>query len=147
MVYLLMVNNMVYISKNTNDTLNIGKELAKRLMGGEVIALYGDLGVGKTHLISGLAQGLDFRGQTSSPTFAIVNEYRGGRLPLFHFDMYRISGWEDLETTGFFDYSEEGGVIATEWSENIEAALPENHIKITISRIDDNTREITVEGF
>ena len=145
-VYLYLVSNMVYISESTNDTLNIGKELAERLTGGEVIALYGDLGVGKTHLISGLAQGLGFQGETSSPTFAIVNEYRGGRLPLFHFDMYRISGWEDLETTGFFDYSEEGGIIATEWSENIEAALPENHIKITISRIDDNTREITVEG-
>ena len=137
---------MVYISNNTVDTVNIGKQLASALKGGEVIALYGDLGVGKTHLISGLAEGLGFEGETSSPTFAIVNEYRGGRLPLFHFDMYRISGWEDLETTGFFDYQEECGVIATEWSENIEAALPENHIKITISRIDDETREINVEG-
>ncbi len=137
---------MVYISKGTIDTLNIGKKLAEKLHGGEVIALYGDLGVGKTHFISGLAQGLGFNGETSSPTFAIVNEYRGGRLPLFHFDMYRICGWEDLETTGFFDYSEEGGVVATEWSENIEAALPEGHIKITITRIDDETREINVEG-
>ncbi len=137
---------MVYTSNSTTDTLSIGKELAKSLKGGEVIALYGDLGVGKTHLISGIAEGLGFKGETSSPTFAIVNEYRGGRLPLFHFDMYRISGWEDLETTGFFVYSEEGGVIATEWSENIEAALPQNHIKITLTRIDDQTREISVEG-
>ena len=136
---------MVYISKATKDTLNIGKQIAATLQGGEVIALYGDLGVGKTHLISGIAEGLGFSGETSSPTFSIVNEYRGGRLPLFHFDMYRISGWEDLETTGFFDYQEEGGVVATEWSENIEAALPENYIKITISRIDDETREINVE--
>lgn len=136
---------MVYISKSTNDTLNIGKKIADTLRGGETIALYGDLGVGKTHLISGLAEGLGFTGETSSPTFAIVNEYRGGRLPLFHFDMYRISGWEDLETTGFFDYQEEGGVVATEWSENIEAALPENHIKVTITRIDDEFREIKVE--
>ena len=136
---------MVYISKATKDTLNIGKQIATTLQGGEVIALYGDLGVGKTHLISGIAEGLGFSGETSSPTFSIVNEYRGGRLPLFHFDMYRISGWEDLETTGFFDYQEEGGVVATEWSENIEAALPESYIKITISRIDDETREINVE--
>lgn len=136
---------MVYISKSTNDTLNIGKKIADTLRGGETIALYGDLGVGKTHLISGLAEGLGFTGETSSPTFAIVNEYRGGRLPLFHFDMYRISGWEDLETTSFFDYQEEGGVVATEWSENIEAALPENHIKVTITRIDDEFREIKVE--
>lgn len=136
---------MVYISGSTKDTLNIGKQIADTLSGGETIALYGDLGVGKTHLIAGIAEGLGFSGETSSPTFAIVNEYRGGRLPLFHFDMYRISGWDDLETTGFFDYQEEGGVVATEWSENIEAALPENHIKITISRIDDETREIKVE--
>lgn len=136
---------MVYISKGTKDTLNIGKQIASTLQGGEVIALYGDLGVGKTHLISGIAEGLGFSGETSSPTFSIVNEYRGGRLPLFHFDMYRISGWEDLETTGFFDYQEEGGVVATEWSENIEAALPENYIKITLTRIDDETREINVE--
>ncbi len=137
---------MVYISKNTQDTINIGKEISKCLHGGECIALYGELGVGKTHLISGLALGLGYEGETSSPTFAIVNEYRGGRLPIFHFDMYRISGWEDLESTGFFDYQEEGGIIATEWSENIEAALPENHIKITVTRIDNNTREICVEG-
>lgn len=136
---------MVYISKSTKDTLNIGKQIADALRGGETIALYGDLGVGKTHLISGIAEGLGFSGETSSPTFAIVNEYRGGRLPLFHFDMYRISGWDDLETTGFFDYLEEGGIVATEWSENIESALPENHIKIIISRIDDETREIKVE--
>lgn len=145
MLYCILVSKMVYYSKSTLDTINIGKEIANKLTGGEVIALYGDLGVGKTHLISGIAEGLGFNGETSSPTFAIVNEYRGGRLPLFHFDMYRISGWDDLETTGFFDYQEEGGIIATEWSENIEAALPENYIKITISRIDDETREITVE--
>jgi len=136
---------MLFISKSVNDTLSIGKQIAEGLHGGEIIALYGDLGVGKTHLVSGIAEGLGFTGETSSPTFAIVNEYRGGRLDLFHFDMYRISGWEDLETTGFFDYQDESGVIASEWSENIESALPENYIKVTITRIDDETREIRVE--
>ena len=131
---------------NENETIKLGKEIADKLTGGEVIALYGDLGVGKTHLICGIAEGLGFEGETSSPTFSIVNEYIGGRLSLYHFDMYRISGWEDLYSTGFFEYMESGGVVCTEWSENIEGALPENTIRITISRIDESKREIDIIG-
>ena len=99
--------------------------------------------VDKEHLE--IAKGLDFDGQVTSPTFALINEYRGGRLPLFHFDMYRISNWEELYTTGFFEYREEGGVIAVEWSENIEAALPEETIVVSFFRIDDMTRKITID--
>ena len=119
---------------------------AKTLKGGEVIAFRGGMGMGKTHFTRGLAKGLGYTGDVSSPTFAIVNEYRGGRLPLFHFDMYRIEGWEDLDSCGFFDYMEENGVIAAEWSENIDGALPENTIYITLEATDENSRKITVEG-
>ena len=92
-----------------------------------------------------LALGLGFTGEVSSPTFAIINEYLGGRLNLYHFDMYRVNSWEDLYSTGFFDYLQEGGVLAVEWSENIESALPDDTIRVKIERIDDNVRRITVE--
>lgn len=112
-----------------------------------VIAMTGDLGAGKTAFTRGLARGLGYSGEISSPTFAIVHEYIGGRLPLYHFDMYRISGWDDLYSTGFFDYMEEKCVIAVEWSENIAAALPQEHVTVDIRRGDKNDdRIITIGG-
>ena len=134
------------ITKSPRDTEAFAEELAKQLVGGEVIAFRGSMGMGKTCFTRGLARGLGFTGQVNSPTFALVNEYIGGRLPLYHFDMYRIEGWEDLFSCGFFDYKESGGVIAAEWSENIEGALDENTIFVEIERIDDTTRQITVSG-
>lgn len=136
----------VFNSESYNQTKEIGKKIAGFLKPFDCIAFRGGMGMGKTCLISGIAEGLGFMGEVSSPTFAIVNEYRGGRLDLFHFDMYRVTGWEDLLTTGFFDYSEEGGVLAVEWSENIENALPENTITVTIEKLKENSRVITVEG-
>lgn len=134
-----------FVSNSAADTFEIGRRLADCLKGGEVIAMEGDLGMGKTCLTSGIAAGLGYTGETSSPTFALVNEYIGGRLPLYHFDMYRVEGWEDLYSTGFFDYLESGGVLAVEWSENIAAALPDNTLHIVISRVDDNTRVIKTD--
>ena len=87
-----------------------------------------------------------FTAEVTSPTFALINEYLGGRLPLYHFDMYRISGWEDLYSTGFFEYLEQGGVIAAEWSENIENALPENTVTVSFKALGDEKREITING-
>lgn len=136
--------NNVYISNSPADTKNIARELSKTLCGGEVIAFFGDLGSGKTCFVSGLAEGLGYKGEVSSPTFAIVNEYSGGMLNLFHFDMYRITGWNDLYSTGYFEYSESDGVLAVEWSENIENALPKNAIRITFKTLSDTKREITV---
>ena len=132
------------ISKSTEDTEKIGENFGKTLNGGVVIAFRGGLGMGKTCFTRGLAKGLGCTEQVTSPTFALINEYLSGRIPLYHFDMYRISGWEDLYSTGFFDYIEDGGVIAAEWSENIENALPDNTIYVTINKIDDNTREIII---
>lgn len=137
--------NNVFISNSPAKTKRIAANLAGTLQGGEVIAFYGDLGQGKTCFVTGLAEGLGFKGEVSSPTFAIINEYIGGRLNLYHFDMYRVSGWDDLYSTGYFEYMESGGVLAVEWSENIEAALPDDTIRITIKRIDETTREITID--
>ena len=136
----------VYITNSPEETEELGLKLAKSLKGGEVVAFRGGLGMGKTCFTRGLARGLGFKGDVTSPTFALINEYIGGRLPLYHFDMYRISGWEDLYSTGFFDYIEQGGVIAAEWSENIENALPESTVTVTFVCLDDNKREVTVNG-
>ncbi len=135
-----------FISKSPEDTQKIGMSLGEKIKDGVVIAFRGGLGMGKTCFTRGLAQGLGSTDTVTSPTFALINEYLSGRLPLYHFDMYRISGWEDLYSTGFFDYIEQGGVLACEWSENIENALPENTIFVEFERIDDTTRQITITG-
>ena len=133
-----------YISNCPEKTEEIAFHLAETLKGGEVIAFTGDLGAGKTCFTRGLARGLDFKGAVTSPTFALVNEYIGGKFPLYHFDMYRINSWDDLYSTGFFDYLD-NGIIAAEWSENIAAALPDNTIFVNIEKIDENTRKITID--
>ena len=135
-----------FTSNTPQETEFIAARFAQTLKGGEVIAFHGDLGMGKTCFIRGLAGGLGYMGEVTSPTFALINEYRGGRLDLFHFDMYRIESWEDLYSTGYFDYITYGGVVAIEWSENIEAALSENTIYVTLEQIDDTKRVITICG-
>ena len=135
----------VYFSNSANDTENIACEFAKTVEGGTVIAMKGDLGAGKTCFARGFAKGMDFYGDVNSPTFAIVNEYLGGRLPVYHFDMYRVSGWDDLFSTGYFEYMESGGVLIIEWSENIESALPDDVVTVTIEKIDEQKRKISVE--
>lgn len=134
----------VFVSNSREETVAIGEKLAKALTGGEVIAFRGDLGSGKTCFTSGLALGLGFEGDVTSPTFALINEYIGGRLPLYHFDMYRISSWDELYSSGFFDYIEQGGVVAAEWSENIENALPDNTIYVIFEKTGENSRKITI---
>ena len=134
-----------FISNNVNQTEDLGKRIASVLKGDEVIAMFGDLGAGKTAFTRGLACGLDFVEGVSSPTFAIVNEY-SGKFNIYHFDMYRITTEDDLYSTGFYDYLD-NGVLVIEWSENIEYALDENTIRITINKTDDeNTRIFTIEG-
>ncbi len=142
----VIYNMKEYISESPFDTEKEAENLATLLKGGEVIAFRGDLGAGKTCFTRGLAKGLGFKGTVNSPTFALVNEYIGGRLPLYHFDMYRVNSWEDLYSTGFFDYMDMGGVIAAEWSENIDGALGENTIYVTIEKIDENRRKIQICG-
>ena len=127
------------------ETIAFAEKVGRKLSGGDVIAYRGGLGAGKTTFTRGLAIGMGLPDEVSSPTFSLVNEYRG-ELTLYHFDMYRILNEEALETTGFYDYMDDSSVIAVEWSENIEGCLPDNTIYIDIERISDNVRRITVKG-
>ena len=133
-----------FISKSPEETEKIGQQLGEQINCGQVIAFQGGLGMGKTCFTRGLAKGLGSDDTVTSPTFALINEYPSGRIPLYHFDMYRISGWEDLYSTGYFDYAESGGILAVEWSENIEAALDEKTIFVTFTRTGETSRTITV---
>ena len=133
-----------YFSNSPQDTEKIAEDFAKGLLGGEVVAFIGNLGMGKTCFTRGLAKGLGFSGEVTSPTFALVNEYRDGRLDIFHFDMYRVEGWEDLYSTGYFDYLDEGGVTVIEWSENISSALDDDTIYINIVSTGENSRRIII---
>ena len=134
----------VCLSDSEAQTQALGAQLAEQLQPGDVLALYGGLGMGKTAFVRGIAAGLGLRAEVSSPTFALVHDY-GGKPPLIHFDMYRVSGWDDLYSTGFFDYLEAGAILVIEWSENIEAALPDNAVRIHFSRTGDQQRKIEIE--
>ena len=134
------------ISHSPIETEEIGAKFSNLLEPGDVIAYKGGLGMGKTCFTRGVAKGLGYSGNVTSPTFDLINEYIGGRLSLYHFDMYRIESWEDLYSCGFFEYIESEGIVAVEWSENIENALPESTYFIEINRIDDTTREIIIRG-
>ena len=138
---------MEYISNSAQETEALGERLAARLRPGDVIAYTGDLGAGKTAFTRGLARGLGCRGRVTSPTFTIVNEYEGP-TPLFHFDMYRLSGSEDLFDIGWEDYLDRGGVCAVEWSEQVEDALPEDTVTVSLARHPDQEswRIITIKG-
>lgn len=130
------------------ETEALGARLAAALTPGAVVAYRGGLGMGKTAFTRGLARGLGYKGCVTSPTFTIVNEYEGGRLPLFHFDMYRLEGADALFDIGWEDYLDRGGVCAVEWSELAEEALPPETVFVTIARSPeaDNSRVITIEG-
>ena len=134
-----------FITNSPAETENLGAALGKLLPAGTVLAYRGDLGAGKTAFTRGLARGLGCNELVTSPTYTIVNEYLGGRLPLFHFDMYRLRSSEDLWDIGWEDYLERGGVCAVEWSENVADAL-EDALTITIEKLGETSRRITLEG-
>ena len=136
---------MEYITHTSEETEAIGAALGKILTPGTVIAYEGDLGAGKTAFTRGLARGLGCTDIVTSPTYTIVNEYLSGRLPLFHFDMYRLRSSDDLFDIGWEDYLERGGVCAVEWSENVTEAL-EDPITVNIEKTGEDSRRITVEG-
>ena len=136
---------MEFITKSPEETEALGAALGKRLPAGTVIAYRGDLGAGKTAFTRGLARGLGCTEQVTSPTYTIVNEYLGGRLPLFHFDMYRLTSSDDLWDIGWEDYLDRSGICAVEWSENVADAM-EDPLNITIEKLGEDTRRITLEG-
>ena len=136
---------MEFITTSPRDTEAVGVALGKILPAGTVLAYEGDLGAGKTAFTRGVAKGLGATEQVTSPTYTIVNEYLSGRLPLFHFDMYRLASADDLWDIGWEDYLERGGVCAVEWSENVRDAL-DNPVFVRIEKLGDETRRITLEG-
>ena len=136
---------MQYITNSPAETEAIGAALGKIIKAGTVIAYRGDLGAGKTAFTRGLARGLGCTELVTSPTYTIVNEYLGGRLPLFHFDMYRLRSSDDLWDIGWEDYLERHGVCAVEWSENVRDAM-EDAISVTIEKLGEDSRRITIEG-
>ena len=138
---------MTYITNSPEETEALGRRLAARLAPGTVIAYTGDLGAGKTAFTRGLARGLGITAPVTSPTFTIVNEYESGRLPLFHFDLYRLGSPEELFDIGWEDYLDRGGVCAVEWSENAGDALEADCLRVDLRRGDrDTQRRVTIEG-
>ncbi len=138
---------MEFITHSPEETRTLGARLADVLTGGEVVDFTGDLGAGKTYFVSGMAQALVIEDRVTSPTFTIVNEYEGGRLPLFHFDMYRLGSADELFHIGWEDYLARGGVCAVEWSENVAEAIEPDAIRVSILRgEDENSRIIRIEG-
>ena len=138
---------MEYVTNSPRETEDVGAQLAGRLGPGAVVAFTGDLGAGKTAFVRGMARGLGIEDRVTSPTFTIVNEYEGGRLPLFHFDMYRLGSSEELFDIGWEDYLARGGVCAVEWSENIDDALEGGCVRVDIRRGgSDDQRFITITG-
>ena len=138
---------MEYLSHSETETEAAGQALAAKLRPGDVVAYRGDLGAGKTAFTRGLARGLGCHGRVTSPTFTIVNEYEGP-TPLFHFDLYRLGGEEELWDIGWEDYLARNGVCAVEWSEIAPGALPENTVYVTLRRRPgaEEEREILGEG-
>lgn len=148
---------MEFISRSAEDTEKFAESLAARLLACEkyreedgvfrcTVALYGGMGMGKTVFVRGFARGAGYGGEVTSPTFAIVHEYLGGSVPVYHFDMYRVTGEMSLYSTGYYDYTDSGGFIVTEWSENIDTFIEEDAVKIEISPAEDeNSRIIHVK--
>ena len=133
-----------YITDSYEETVALGKEIGESLDKGSVVAFIGGLGMGKTAFTTGLALGLGIDADVSSPTFAVCNTYIGNENTLYHFDMYRVDGWDDLYSTGFFDFLNTDCFMAVEWSENIYGALPDDTLMVKIEKISDNSRRFKI---
>ncbi len=132
----------IFTAKSLADTEEIAKQIAEKVKNGGFLALYGGMGAGKTSFVRGLVKALcpECLELVHSPTFAIVNEYRGERIAIFHFDLYRLTDEDDLYSTGFYDYLEQGGLTVTEWSELFEDAIPQDAVKLKITQQEDGSR-------
>ena len=135
---------MIIETKSAKETYDLGKKIGSHAKAGEVYTLVGDLGVGKTVFTQGLAKGLGLTVDVTSPTFAICNTYRQEDVTLHHFDMYRVDSWDDLYSTGFFDYLDTGAYLAIEWSENVYGALPPDTLMVEISKTGEQDRTIEI---
>lgn len=136
----------IFSSQGENDTIAVASDFASGLHGGDVVAFTGGMGMGKTVFVRGCVKALGVDADVSSPTFSIVNDY-GGKINIYHFDMYRVESWDSLYSTGFFDYMNDNSILFIEWSENIENVLPENTIYINFTRGENNNeRKIEISG-
>lgn len=133
------------ITKSYEETLSKAEEFAKTQNKGTVIGFIGGMGMGKTAFTTGFVKGLGINAEVSSPTFAICNEYIGESNRVYHFDMYRVETWDDLYSTGFFDYLDTDAYIVAEWSENIFGALPDDAVIIEIERLSENERRFIIK--
>ena len=142
-----IMTEKTYISHSVEETEKIAASICPELKNRRFLCFFGSLGAGKTAFTRGIVKELapECLGLVHSPTFAIVNEYLGKDAQIFHFDLYRIKDEDDLYSTGFYDYAERGGIVITEWSENFEYVLPIDAIRVKITTLDENTREITVD--
>lgn len=136
------------VSGSVADTIKIAEEFAKRLKPGDCVLYSGEMGAGKTHFTKGIARYFGVDGEVTSPTFALVNEYIGSPISVFHFDLFRINSYDDLYAIGFFDYLDRDGILCVEWSENISGLADElEHVwQVDIRKTGENTREITITG-
>lgn len=142
-----MIKKYVFHTKNADETTAVGNAVGKLLKKGDVIAMDGDLGAGKTHFTYGIASALGVNEYITSPTFTIVNEYHSGRMPMFHFDAYRLMSEDDLYDIGYDDYLAQNGVVVVEWATNVDGVFDEKTIRVEILRMDDvseNDRTITI---
>lgn len=138
---------MEFVTKSEEETRKTAREIAEKLKAGDVILYSGEMGAGKTAFTKGIAEYFETKEEVTSPTFALINEYFG-KIPIFHFDLYRISDIDELYAIGFFDYLDRGGILAVEWSENIPELAEEldNKVYINIEKLSENERRITVSG-
>ena len=143
------MNKLLIKTNSESQTMEFVEKFAKILSKGAVLLLHGDLGAGKTHFVKGLARGLGSNMMVTSPTFTLLNIYDDGQLPLYHFDMYRLSGKEEAEEMGFNEYFDTNfldGVVVVEWPEQVEGLINCPHINVEITKLDENTRQIVVGG-
>ncbi|MCX6354653.1 MAG: tRNA (adenosine(37)-N6)-threonylcarbamoyltransferase complex ATPase subunit type 1 TsaE [Candidatus Aureabacteria bacterium] len=140
-------HDLVVTSSSPEETRALGEKIGSRLRAGAVVALFGELGSGKTCLVQGVASGLgvDPSVTVNSPSYVLINEYPG-RIPLFHFDFYRVHDWREVYDLGWDDYLDKGGVIAIEWAERMNNLLPEEHIRIDLQITGENSRSIRISG-
>jgi len=136
-----MAEERTYLTQTPEETMNLGRALGRLLQGGELLALEGDMGAGKTHFVKGLAQGLEVTEMVTSPTFNLIHAY-AGRLPLAHFDVYRLESPAELENIGYEEYFYGEGVTAVEWGDQIQAYLPSDYLRIRFTVLDARQRQI-----
>jgi tRNA threonylcarbamoyladenosine biosynthesis protein TsaE len=137
-----MILSNVLISRSPDQTRIAAADFARTLIAGSVVKLVGDLGSGKTEFVKGLAPGLNCQNVVTSPTFTLVHEYRGGRLPLFHMDLYRLNHEAELDEIGFEDYLRAGGICAVEWADKFADRMPRDSVEVVLTILENNTRRI-----